>query len=601
MTEHHIMQNGEQRQNEMCIADEATTGTLEELVQPLGRSVLSVAAVIVARALRAVGDINGPVARRRGSRTLVQLAPSDHDSSLLAQLLETNLESDLRTRDVADEQVVELGDDQAVHLPWFIRFRGHSIALGLSDEHIEGRDIVYFPTVAGLARHFLRYLAEPGMSSRWTDPLPSDLDGLGADKASTAPDDLRARWRERREQEETAAIALLKQWLRLEELPGEGMRPEQWWTQLQMAPEVHGLLATWCRWLEDRGILTVGEGLLRAEEKVHSVSGTGTHSWEQPIKDMVATLTLHAPLVRRVLTGEVPSTDLLTVPGLRPGRLAAAEPGLMPVWQRMGDLLLDRASRLPRSLEVADLGGASRENSHLDTVLDRAGAAVTVLQAGRPYTGDASFDVVLAVGSLHRWADPQDAVGTAAALLRPGGVLIAVENTELSPLGLLIAGLLENGFTDATGEPIDEPTRDEATWRRLLNAAGLLLVESTPVGPTPAVLIHAERGLDGSPQRTRPQDLNNQAGPIRSGTESEVALFWSQLLQTAPRDRSDSFFELGGDSLRATKFIAAVQRRYGITIAMRELFARPMLAAVAQRIDAAISTAGEDTQEEGML
>ena len=198
MTEHHIMQNGEQRQNEMCIADEATTGTLEELAQPLGRSVLSVVAVIVARALTAVGDINGPVARRRGSRTLVQLAPSDHDSSLLAQLLETNLESDLRTQDIADEHVVELGDDQAVHLPWFIRFRGHSIALGLSDEHIEGRDIVYFPAVAGLARHFLRYLAEPGMSSRWTDPLPSDLDGLGADKASTAPDDLRARWQERR-------------------------------------------------------------------------------------------------------------------------------------------------------------------------------------------------------------------------------------------------------------------------------------------------------------------------------------------------------------------------------------------------------------------
>ena len=96
MTEHHIMQNGEQRQDEMCIADEATTGTLEELAQPLGRSVLSVAAVIVARALRAVGDINRPVARRRGSRTLVQLAPSDHDSSLLAQLLETHLESDLR-------------------------------------------------------------------------------------------------------------------------------------------------------------------------------------------------------------------------------------------------------------------------------------------------------------------------------------------------------------------------------------------------------------------------------------------------------------------------------------------------------------------------
>ena len=45
----------------------------------------------------------------------------------------------------------------------------------------------------------------------------------------------------------------------------------------------------------------------------------------------------------------------------------------------------------------------------------------------------------------------------------------------------------------------------------------------------------------------------------------------------------------------------SVQQRYGVTIAMRELFARPQLAAVAQRIDAAIAEVGDDMHEEGVL
>ncbi|MGL5927392.1 MAG: phosphopantetheine-binding protein [Dermatophilaceae bacterium] len=326
----------------------------------------------------------------------------------------------------------------------------------------------------------------------------------------------------------------------------------------------------------------------------------GQDAWEQPVAAMVALLAAHEELIHRVLTGEAPATQLLTIADLRPGRLAAREPDLMPVWQQVGDLLADQAGRLMRPVSLADLGGATLDNPHLSAVVDRASIASTVLPAGRPHPGEASFDTVLAVGSLHRWADPEDAVRTVATLLRPGGTLIAVENTELSPLGLLIAGLLENGFTDATGKPVDAPTQDEDTWLQLLDSAALQTV-STPVGPTPAVLIHAQKTADRSSRQTSPAQPVSIAGPIRPGTETEVARLWSQLLQAAPRSRADSFFELGGDSLRATRLIAAVQQRYGVTIAMRELFARPQLAAVAQRIDAAISEVGDDPHEEGVL
>ena len=193
-----------------------------------------------------------------------------------------------------------------------------------------------------------------------------------------------------------------------------------------------------------------------------------------------------------------------------------------------------------------------------------------------------------------------DAVGTASSLLRLGGTLIAMENTELMPLGMLIAGLLENGFTDARGRPISAPTQDEATWLRLLDTVGLP-ANSTPVGPTPAVLIRAQKTSNDCLWSESVEHSEGQAGPIRPGTETEIALLWAELLRTAPQDRTDSFFELGGDSLRATRFIAAVQKRYGVTIAMRELFARPHLVTVARRIDAAISETGHETHEEGVL
>lgn len=601
MTAQHPSRDDASTRDQACIADDTTTTMLNDLTQPLGRSALSVAAIVVADALTAVAGIADPIGSNREVNTRMRLARTDEEASLLARLLDTSLENGRPQRSsvaASEPLVFEMGDNQSSDLPWSITLAATSITLGYHRDQAEKRPAIVLRTVADRARRFLQYLTEPGQSSRWTKPLPRDTSNL----EGNLPGAVQQRWQARQAREAAAARAVLTRWLHLDELPQAGVQPEHWWAQLGLAPEVRPLLATWCRWLRGQGILAADEDVLRLDGQAVILPrpGMGQDAWEQPVTDMVALLATHEEVIHRVLTGKAPATKLLTIGDLRPGRLAAGEPELMPVWQQVGDLLADQARHATGPVSLADLGGATLDNAHLSTVVDRADVVCTVLAAGRPHAGEDLFDVVLAVGCLHRWPDPEDAVRTVSSLLRPGGTLIAVENTELSPLGLLIAGLFENGFTDATGIPIDAPTQDEDTWLRLLNSAGFRAV-STPVGPTPAVLIHAQKTSDPAPQRIPLDGPDGVAGPIRAGTETEVARLWSQLLQATPRSRADSFFELGGDSLRATRFIAAVRQRFGITIAMREIFARPQLAAVAQRIDVAIAAVSDDTHEEGVL
>lgn len=49
---------------------------------------------------------------------------------------------------------------------------------------------------------------------------------------------------------------------------------------------------------------------------------------------------------------------------------------------------------------------------------------------------------------------------------------------------------------------------------------------------------------------------------------------------------NDSFFDLGGDSLVATQFIARVRARFGVGIAIREFYVNPTLATVAEKVRA---------------
>jgi yersiniabactin nonribosomal peptide synthetase len=45
--------------------------------------------------------------------------------------------------------------------------------------------------------------------------------------------------------------------------------------------------------------------------------------------------------------------------------------------------------------------------------------------------------------------------------------------------------------------------------------------------------------------------------------ETEIAALWADLLGVPEVGRAQSFFELGGDSLKATRFVEALRREHG--------------------------------------
>jgi len=67
----------------------------------------------------------------------------------------------------------------------------------------------------------------------------------------------------------------------------------------------------------------------------------------------------------------------------------------------------------------------------------------------------------------------------------------------------------------------------------------------------------------------------------RSEVEERVAALWREVLGVAEVGVHDSFLELGGDSLLATRLMARLREELGVDLAMDRLFEEPTVAAVA--------------------
>jgi acyl carrier protein len=72
-------------------------------------------------------------------------------------------------------------------------------------------------------------------------------------------------------------------------------------------------------------------------------------------------------------------------------------------------------------------------------------------------------------------------------------------------------------------------------------------------------------------------------GP-RDEAEHKVAAIWERLLkmETVPRDAD--FFELGGNSIRATVAAGMIEQEFGLSLPVADLFAAPTVAGTAALI-----------------
>src|SRR5205814_5568233 len=70
----------------------------------------------------------------------------------------------------------------------------------------------------------------------------------------------------------------------------------------------------------------------------------------------------------------------------------------------------------------------------------------------------------------------------------------------------------------------------------------------------------------------------------RGEIEEALAALWQELLRVERVGRHDNFFELGGHSLLAVQLISHIRATLRVELPLRDLFAGPSLAALAEAV-----------------
>ncbi|WP_369951865.1 non-ribosomal peptide synthase/polyketide synthase [Ralstonia syzygii] len=111
--------------------------------------------------------------------------------------------------------------------------------------------------------------------------------------------------------------------------------------------------------------------------------------------------------------------------------------------------------------------------------------------------------------------------------------------------------------------------------------AAVVRLDALPLTPNGKIdrkaLPAPEAGAYASKAHEAPQD----------GTETELARIWGEILKRDRVGRTDHFFELGGHSLLAVRTVAGMRQAFGVDIAVRDLFAYPVLKDLAEHIQRA--------------
>ena len=80
--------------------------------------------------------------------------------------------------------------------------------------------------------------------------------------------------------------------------------------------------------------------------------------------------------------------------------------------------------------------------------------------------------------------------------------------------------------------------------------------------------------------------------------EAAVAGVWREVLNLRRVGRNDSFFDLAGDSIKATRLLSRVKTITNVSLSLHDLYMNNTVALMAERLHAA-ATAGQDTTGQG--
>ncbi len=136
----------------------------------------------------------------------------------------------------------------------------------------------------------------------------------------------------------------------------------------------------------------------------------------------------------------------------------------------------------------------------------------------------------------------------------------------------------------------------EALANRLANyavPAKLVYLPSMPLLASGKI----DRQRLGSPGRQRPDLASGYVAPT-STLETQLASLWGDILDVEPIGIYDSFFDLGGDSLRMARLLMHVQQTQGRQIPLAGFFEHPNIAYLARTLRAPILSASSQLPQQ---
>lgn len=264
------------------------------------------------------------------------------------------------------------------------------------------------------------------------------------------------------------------------------------------------------------------------------------------------------------------------------------------------------------------LEDAKNRVSHNDLVKDYVRYSEGVLEDKY----EDAFDVVLSVNTLHTWQDINHALLLAEDLLKSGGTFLALEYFNMDAMGLLTSALIEEGFL--VENEMKTPFRSVEEWREALSSSTFEKSEIIKIENTEAMLLRAEKGEEnininfedalkenlasymvpqtykkfmwypltenGKIDRKRIKELLQMQAPEQreielEGTQRELWVIWKEYLGKHLDTPEKNFFELGGDSLLATKLLVRIQKHFGVNVTLAEMLENSTVEKMAELVD----------------
>ncbi len=415
----------------------------------------------------------------------------------------------------------------------------------------------------------------------------------------------------------------------------QGVTAQEARHQYRAQPHWDGLLGRWLEHLRIEGFVRLlSDGRYVAVSELPSALPLGEH----PLRDAISALTQHHEPSARILRGAQSTRTLLDHPLWAPERLLLRTYGMQTAIESLAATVRSLAQVLGRPVRLHEVGArsglAAAQLLQLlqDSDVQYVGwdeSAEMVLRASTTLQGHVhaqvqrwhaeiateqlhQADLVWANNALHRLGDA--GIQAALDLAAPSALVVVHELRRVSSLALVSAELLGDG------EGLAERVHDLSWWQSMLGGRGMQTEASGLDGEVQWLALRAPREvlkpdndkLTGAlrellptymvPQRlffmeTLPLTANGKvdhralmqrcrgqvqrAGPeqeLPNGeTEQALAALWCELLKLPGVHRGSHFFQLGGDSLLATRLIGELARR-GFAAELADLFNYPVLA-----------------------